>query len=179
MADVIYFDSNLLVYWAAGRSGSQEPRDRQSTANVEHIVKGNSALYLSPLTLVEFNSVLYKLVRQKQGPYSQIDSTAAASAEQQLMKWIADKRIVVPQLGQRAFEVGMSYVASATRQHGRRVYAWDAIHLFEVCRLARQLDTRVVLATSDSDFASLLEIFPEFNTYVELRDFAQAGHDSQ
>jgi hypothetical protein len=88
------------------------------------------------------------------------------------MKWIASERIIVPQLGQRAFEVGMSYVASATRQHGRRVHAWDAIHLSEACRLSRQLGTRVTLATSDSDFASLLEIYPEFQTYVQLQDYA-------
>lgn len=179
MTDVIYFDSNLLVYWAAGYSGSRISKDLNAAVNVAQLVDGESTLYLSPLTLVEFNSTLYKLVRQKEGLYSHIDFAAATNAEQQLMKWIADDRISVPQLGQRAFEVGMSYVASATRQHGRRVHAWDAIHLFEVCRLSRQLDTRVILATSDSDFASLLDIYPEFAVYVELRDLTiRAGEIS-
>lgn len=172
MPDVIYFDTNPLVYWAAGRTGSTDSQDQTAYGNIELLVNGDSSLYLSPLTLVEFNSALYKLVRKTEGPHATFCIGDATDAEQQLMKWIADGRIEVPQLGQRAFEVGMSYVAAATRQHGRRVHVWDAIHLFQACRLARELRQTVIIATTDSDFATLVDIFPEFAALVEIRDFA-------
>ncbi len=169
--DAIYFDANPLVNWAAGRAGCPDLRDQVAYRNIETLVGGDSSLYLSPLTLVEVNSTLYKLVRRNEGVHSDFSVADAADAEQQLMHWIADKRIEVPQLGQRAFEVGMSYVAAATRQHGRRVYAWDAIHLFQACRLARELQQTVVIATADSDFTTLVEVFPEFATLIEIRDY--------
>jgi predicted nucleic acid-binding protein len=172
VAEVIYFDTNPLVCWATGRSGSTDPRDVRSATRLEAAVSSDDMLYLSPITLVEFNTTLYKLVRRKDGPSAAFGLQHAIEAEARLMKWIAGGRIVVPQLGQRAFEVGMSYVAAATRQHGRKVHAWDAIHLFEACRLARTLERRVVIATSDSDFDALLEIYPEFRGYVEIQDYA-------
>jgi predicted nucleic acid-binding protein len=172
MADVVYFDANPFVYWAAGRAGSKETQDARAAESVDALISGDDDLYLSPITLVEFNTTLYKLVRTHEEPHAAFGPNDATAAEGDLMKWISSGRIVVSQLGQRAFEVGMSYVASSTRQHGRRVHAWDAIHLFEACRLARTLGRRVVIATSDSDFDTLLEIYPEFRVLVEVRDYA-------
>ena len=173
--DAIYFDANPLVYWAGGRAGSADSQDQTAYSNIEILVAGDSELFLSPLTLVELNSALYKLVRRSEGAHAAFSVTDAANAEQQVMNWIAAGRIEVPQLGRRAFEIGMSYVAAATRQHGRRVYGWDAIHLFQACRLARELQRLVVVATADSDFATLVEIFPEFANLVEIRDYADAA----
>jgi hypothetical protein len=55
----------------------------------------------------------------------------------------------------------MSYVAAATRLHG-----WDAIHMFQACRLARQLGRSVVIATADGDFDTLIEVFPDSRTWL-------------
>jgi hypothetical protein len=136
------------------------------------LVDGEDDLYLSPLTLLELNSTLYKLVRRSKEPHAFFAVQDASDAERQIMTWIAADRIAVPQLGQRAFEVGMSYVAAATRQHGRRVHGWDAIHMFQACRLARQLGHSVVIATADGDFSTLVTAFPEFGRLVEIRDYA-------
>ena len=174
MAEIVYFDANPLVYWAAGMAGSSVPQDVRAATAISTLVEGDDHLYLSPITLVEFNTTLYKLVRQQDGAHARFSMSDATDAEDKLMQWIASERISVPQLGQRAFELGMSYVAAATREHGRRVHAWDAIHLFEACRLARTLDEQVIIATSDSDFQTLLEIYPEFALLVEVRDYASS-----
>lgn len=170
--DTVYFDANTLAYWAAGRAGSADPQDHAAHANVDALTEGDDSLYLSPLTLLELNSTLYKLVRKTEEPHAGFGAQDAADAEQQIMAWIASGRIAVPQLGQRAFEVGMSYVAAATRQSGRRVHGWDAIHMFQACQLARRLGHPVVIATADADFATLIEVFPEFGALVEIRDYA-------
>lgn len=172
MHDTVYFDANTLAYWAAGRAGSADPQDQAAHANVDALVGGDDSLYLSPLTLLELNSTLYKLVRKTEEPHAAFGAQDAGDAEQQIMAWIAAGRIAVQQLGERAFEVGMSYVAATTRQHGRRVQGWDAIHMFQACQLARQLEHPVVIATADGDFATLIEVFPEFGTLVEIRDYA-------
>lgn len=170
--EAIYFDANTLAYWAAGRANSGDPQDQAAHGNVELLVESENDLYLSPLTLLELNSTLYKLVRRNEGPHAAFGVQDASDAERQIMTWIAAGRISVPQLGQRAFEVGMSYVAAATRQYGRRLHGWDAIHMFQACRLARQLGHSVVIATADGDFATLIEVFPEFSGLVEIRDYA-------
>ena len=64
----------------------------------------------------------------------------------------------------------MAIVAAGTREHGESFFAWDAIHLFEACQWSRVMDREVVMATSDSDFATILKVFPEFSRYVSLRD---------
>lgn len=172
MPEAIYFDANTLAYWAAGRAGSVDPQDKAAYSNVEMLVQSDNDLYLSPLTLLEFNSTLYKLVRRGETPHAFFGAQHASDAEAQLMTWVSTRRIEVPQLGERAFEVGMSYVAAATRQYGRRVHGWDAIHMFQACRLARQLGHSVVIATADGDFTTLMEAFPEFARLVEIRDYA-------
>lgn len=168
----IYFDANMLAYWAAGRAGSADPQDQAAHRNVETLVKGDDALYLSPLTLLELNSTLYKLVRRAEEPHASFSMDDASDAEQQLMSWIAGGRFDVRPLAPRAFEVGMSYVAAATRKAGRRVHGWDAIHMFQACRLARELGHTVVIATADGDFSTLVDVFPEFGDLVEIHDYA-------
>jgi hypothetical protein len=127
---------------------------------------------VSPLTLAEFSNGLYKLVRRETGPQAFFDNTHAVSAEQVLMDQLASGRIKGRRLSERAYEVGMSWVATATRAHGRSVYSWDAIHMYEACRWARELKQTVVIATGDSDFQALCDIWPEFTRFVTLVDLS-------
>jgi hypothetical protein len=172
VADAIYFDANMLAYWAAGRARSEDSQDRVAYTNIERLVASDADLFFSPLTLVELNSTLYKLVRMTDGPHAGFTVGDASGAERQTMAWIAERRISVPPLGQRAFEVGMSYVTTATREHGRRLHGWDAIHMFQACRLARELERAVIIATADGDFETLIELFPEFERLVTLHDYS-------
>ena len=87
---------------------------------------------------------------------------------QQFMKWLADECIRIRPLGRRAFEIGMAYVTS-TCPDGAGMRGWDAIHLYEACRWAREA-REVTIATSDNDFAKAIKLFPEFGNYVDILD---------
>lgn len=169
VADAVYFDTNPLVYWARGCAGSPEERDQRCASSLQALIDGSDSLACSPITLAEFTNTLWKLVRKQD-----IAGAAADNAFGVLMGYLANGRIRVENLRPRAFEVGMAIVGAGTREHGRAFHAWDAIHLFEACQWARTLNNgrKVVIATSDSDFASIIEVFPEFGRYVELRDLA-------
>lgn len=168
----IYLDANPLVYWAAGRVGSAEPRDEAGYRNLDALFSSKAPLAISPITLAEFSNGLYKLVRRETDVHAFFTNDHAVSAEQALMDLLASGRIKGRNLGVRAFEVGMSLVATATREHGRSVYTWDAIHMYEACRWARELDKPVAIATADSDFLAICEIWPAFTRFVVLQDLS-------
>lgn len=88
------------------------------------------------------------------------------------MQWLADGEIKVRSLGPKAFEMGMAYVASASREHSRKMKAWDAIHLYEACRWSRELNQQIAIATADNDFEKFIELFPEFGKHVRVLDVA-------
>lgn len=174
MSDYVYLDTSGLIGWACGTSGSAEARDLTCTKNVAQLVRSDAILVASPVTLAEFSTVLHGLVRDGQGWRSSFDLGSADRVEEQLMRWLAQGDLKVRNLGPKAFEMGMVYVASASREHGRKMRAWDAIHLYEACRWSRELDQQVSLATGDDDFAKFIEIFPEFGKHVLILDVAAA-----
>lgn len=170
MADGVYFDANTLVYWALGRAGSTKSEEQRCSTAFDALVDGPDSLAFSPLTLAEFTSVLWSLVRSGKPQLSYFDEAQAGIALEHLMRLIASSRIRVHNLHPRAFEVGMAVVGAGTREHGQAFRAWDAIHLFEACQWARTIDRSVVLATTDSDFRRIIATFSEFGRYVTLRD---------
>lgn len=172
MPDPTYLDANPLIYWAAGRVGSADARDQAGHTGLEEALASKDPLALSPITLGEFSSGLYKLVRREGDPHGFFTNDHAIAAEQRVMDLLASGRLKGRPLGARAFEVGMSLVATATREHGRSVYVWDAIHVYEACRWARELERTVTIATADSDFAAICDIWPEFMRFVQLKDLS-------
>ena len=172
MPDPTYLDANPLIYWAAGLAGSAEPRDRAGHDGLEATFASKDPLALSPITLGEFSSGLYKLVRREGEPHGFFTNDHAIAAEQRVMDLLASGRLKGRTLGARAFEVGMSLVATATREHGRNVHVWDAIHMYEACRWSRELSRMVTIATADSDFAAIGDIWPEFTRFAQLKDLS-------
>jgi hypothetical protein len=170
--DPTYLDANPLIYWAAGRAGSGELRDVAGCRNLDALFSSKAPLAVSPITLAEFSNGVFKLVRRETQAHAFFANDHAVAAEQALMDLLASGRIKGRNLGARAFEVGMSLVATATREHGRSVYTWDAIHMYEACRWARELDKPVVIATADSDFLAICEIWPAFTRFVVLQDLS-------
>jgi hypothetical protein len=172
MPEPIYLDTNPLVYWAKARAGSTDGREQQCGANLQAIVDGDDPLGCSPITLAEFVGALAKTARSGAADLAYFDTTKLQSAVTEVMGLMASGRLRVINLHPRAFEVGMSVVAAGIREHGEAFFAWDAIHLFEACQWARVMEREVVLATSDRDFTTILDVFPEFGRYVNLRDLA-------
>lgn len=169
VADFVYLDTSALMRWAAAVSGSPKDRDKRGQRKIESLIAGNDKLAGSPITVAEYTSVLYDFVRSQEEWASFFDASDADACTEQFMKWLADGSIAIRPLGRRAFEMGMAYVGMVAKQ-GRKMRGWDAIHLYEACRWAREVEQKVVLATSDKDFAKMIALFPEFGEYVDVVD---------
>jgi predicted nucleic acid-binding protein len=170
VAEAVYFDSNTLVYWALGRSGSSKADEQRCASAVEALVDGDDSLACSPLTLTEFTSTTWSAVRSGASELRHFGEPELNAALERLMQLLASGRIRAHNLHPRSFEVGLGIVAAGTREKGRAFRAPDAMHLFEACQWARVIDRQVVVATTDSDFHNMLAAFPEFGRYVDLRD---------
>jgi hypothetical protein len=169
VTDLVYLDTSALMRWATGICGSPDERDERGKQALEALVAGSQQLGGSPITIAEFTSVLHDHVRSDKEWASYFEAEDATSCMQQFMMWLADGTIAIRPLGRTAFEVGMAYVEMVSAR-GRKMRCWDAIHLFEACRWARDAGTMVTIATSDGDFAKVITLFPEFSTYVDVLD---------
>jgi hypothetical protein len=76
-------------------------------------------------------------VRTQEALGSYFEAADADRCAKQFMEWLADETVNIRPLGRRAFEMGMAYVGMVAAQ-GRRMRGWDAIHLYEACRWARE-----------------------------------------
>jgi predicted nucleic acid-binding protein len=170
VTDRLYLDTSALVRWACGIAGSPETRDQRGKQRLEILIPGGNHVATCPVTLAEYTDVVNTLLRDQEGWKTAVDETAVDKAEAQLMAWLASDQLRIRPLGPRAFEMGMSYVAAASRDHGRKLKAWDAIHLAEAVRWARESANEVIIVTTDGDFAGFLDVFPEFKDYVRLVD---------
>lgn len=155
--------------WACSTSGSPEARDHRGQASLEALIAGPGILCGSPITVAEYSSVLHDLARSHQAWAAYFEAEDADRSMKQFMQWLSDGTFAIRSLGRRAFEMGMAYVGTVSAQ-GRRMRGWDAIHLYEACRWARESGTQVVLATSDNDFEKTINLFPEFGQFVRILD---------
>lgn len=155
--------------WATATAGSPEARDKRGRQTLEALISGTEQVGGSPITVAEFTSVLHDCVRCKESWASYFEATDADACMQQFMKWLADGGIAIRPLGRSAFEMGMAYVEMVSAR-GRKMQCWDAIHLYEACRWARDTCDMVTIATSDNDFAKTIKLFPEFGRCVDVLD---------
>lgn len=155
--------------WACAASGSTTARDHRGQAALDGLLAGSHELCGSPITVAEYMSVIYDHVRTNEEWGAYFGPDDADRCVKQFMRWLADGTLTIRPLGRRAFEMGMAYVSSVAAR-GRRMRGWDAIHLYEACRWAREIGEQVVLATSDADFQKTVKLFPEFGTFVRVLD---------
>jgi predicted nucleic acid-binding protein len=167
MPDLIYLDTSALMRWACAAAGSPDVRDQSGKETLETLLHGPDRVCGSPITVAEFTSVLHDHVRTNEAWGAYFDAGDADQCMKQFMGWLANDTVAIRGLGRRAFEMGMAYVAMVARK-GRRIRGWDAIHLYEACRWAREAGSQVVLATSDDDFQKTIELFPEFGRFVRV-----------
>lgn len=173
MPDLVYLDNSALVRIPMAMAGSQNPVDIQGQKGLEALIESDAYLSTSPVGLAEYWSVLYTQYRDSAVTW--FDQSAVDAGEEKLMGWLASGRIRVRNLGPRAFEMGMAYVATASREHTKKMKAWDAIHLYEACNWSRENGGKqVTLATGDGDFAGFLKVFPEFERHVRILDTTAA-----
>lgn len=166
----MYLDTSAIVRYALAINGSPHQRDQTGQQTLRDLLDSDATIVASPITLAEFSSVMYTHLRDTTDWLGAFDEEAVDRAEKELMTWISTGRVRVRNLGARAFEMGMSYVGAASREHARKMKAWDAIHLYEACRWSREIGEQVIIATADSDFQGFLDVFPEFCQHVRLLD---------
>lgn len=169
VADYVYIDSSALMRWASAAAGSPAAREQRGRKALEALISGPAELCASPVTVAEYTSTLYDAVRAQEEWAAHFQAEDADRGMEQFMQWLADGAIHIRPLGTRAFEIGLAYVNDLSRE-GRRMRGWDAIHLYEACRWARELGVQVGLATSDSDFSKVLAQRPAFAAYIEVID---------
>jgi len=168
--DPVYFDTSAAVCYGLALAGSPEERDAAGKKTVEKILGSDAKVAASPVTLSEYCSVMHTCLRKTEGWFQNFGEDEVNRAEGELMGLISKNRLRIRQIGPRAFEMGMSYVSAASRDHGRAFKAWDAMHLYEASRWARELGSQVVLATADADFGKFIELFPEFSAHIRVLD---------
>lgn len=173
VADLVYLDTSALMNWALATSGSPEERDERGRKAIEALVSGPEQVGGSPITIAEFTSVLYDHVRSTEAWASYFEAPDADRCIKQFMTWLSDDTIRIRPLGRRAFEMGMAYVSMVSAS-GRRMRGWDAIHLYEACRWARDTGQKVAIATSDKDFEKTIALYPEFGVYVDVLNVLDA-----
>lgn len=169
VGELVYLDSSALMRWAAATGGSPHDRDERGRKKLESLLGGSDELGASPITIAEFTSVLHDFVRTDKDWGSFFEAGDADTCMRQVMEWLAEGAVTIRPLGRRAFEMGMAYVSMVAAQ-GQRMRGWDAIHLFEATRWARDAERRVTLATSDTDFKKTIELFPEFGQRIDVLD---------
>jgi hypothetical protein len=166
----VYLDTSAVVRFGLSLAGSPEQRDIDGCKAFEQLLKSDARVAASPVTLAEYCSVLHTHLRREDGWLQGFGEQQVDLAEGELMGLIAKNRVRIRPLGSRAFEIGMSYVSAASREHSLSFKAWDAIHLYEAGRWAREINERVIVATADTDFQKFIDVFPGFAVHISLLD---------
>jgi predicted nucleic acid-binding protein len=179
VTDHVYFDTSALLRWAFCLGGSPDRRDLSGHATVESLLGSEATLAVSPVTLIEVVSNINSKVRASGEWYGGFDIAKAEKTQGRLMSHIACGRIRGRNLGTRAFEMAMMYVAQITQLANAKLLAWDALHLYEAVRWSLELGDGIVvkIATSDSDFERFLEVLPDFCNHVEILDVCAVDPD--
>jgi len=164
--------------WACAASGSTDVRNQRGQDALDRLLAGPQEVCGSPITVAEYTSKIYDHVRTNEPWGAYFGSEDADRCVKQFMQWLSDETLTIRPLGRRAFEMGMAYV-SAVAARGRRMRGWDAIHLYEACRWAREIGEQVVLATSDADFQKTVNLFPEFGAFVRICDTTSDHQQSE
>jgi hypothetical protein len=138
------------------------------------LVASDASIACSPVSLAEFTSTLWSIVRSGKTELAHFDTTAANGAVERLMSLVSTGRIRVNNLQPGAFAIGMAIVAAGTREKQCSLRTWDAIHLHEACQWSRMIGQQVTIATTDADFRNAIDVFPEFGRYVDVRDLTVA-----
>ena len=163
-----YFDAPGLISWADARVPTPLPLDAGASENILALVNGTGIKALSEVTLLEVHTKVCTHWRDTGMP--EHDEAWASDALDELMRWVADGRLLVLGTPPKMAEMAMVYVEQMARSGGRRLNAWDAAHLYQATRWSRELGQPVTLVTSDRDFAGVFEVFPEFRGSIDLYD---------
>jgi predicted nucleic acid-binding protein len=160
-----YLDTNPLIRWAESQAASAHQRSTTAGQRVEELIHGETVVAISEITLIEFHDVVCTYCRSnKPGDH---DPAWLSGVQESLMTWIADGSLLVLPPFPRMYETAMSYITLVLSQ-GRRLKAWDAIHLCRATEWARETESRVTIVSGDADFETFLKLFPTLRGFIDL-----------
>lgn len=152
-----YLDTSALMRLAESRSSPCTPRNTAIGQKLDALF-GDSArkFACSDVTLVEWHSNITVDWRRSSDP--QFDEAWWEAAQAELMLRIGQRQIEVLLMPPKALEQAMALVTVATRDHGRGLRAWDALHGLIAARWSYEVGQAVELLTTDADFLGLNEV---------------------
>jgi hypothetical protein len=125
----------------------------------------NRTVACSETTLIEFHSNLTILWRNQDLP--NCDEAWWDSCRDDVFSRIDGGRLRVLTTPPKAVEHVLSLVTVATRDHGRNLRSWDALHAVMAARWAHEEGQLVELVTSDKDFSAVL-LIPGIDHFVSV-----------
>jgi hypothetical protein len=172
-----YLDSNPLLRWAeAKRPAVAEARCLRVEAVLNSWFESQSdTVAASEVTLIEVHSNLYSIWRDTKEARSAFDDGWLNDVQTALMGLIESGDLVLLALSPKAFELAMRYIGIAADEHRRYLDSWDAVHLHQAERWARDAESVVQFVSSDGGLANFFDLFPELGQCVELHDIEASG----
>lgn len=150
-----YLDTSALMRRAEGLAVVHSQRNATIAPVIAQILDDTArTLACSEITLIEFHSNLTTDWRSSQLP--ECDEVWWELARADILDRIGNGSIEVLPTPKRAHEQVMALVTAATRNHGRKLKAWDALHASIAADWSVRNRAPVELVTSDSDFEVVL-----------------------
>ena len=125
---------------------------------------------LSPLTIMEFHDVLATNWRKNEPECQEYDQDWVERSQVRVMDLLASQRLTMRSAPPWAHQHAIALVTLATRDHGNGLRVWDAVHLITATAWAHELGLSVELWTTDQDFQRFVDLFPEFDEFVQIRN---------
>ena len=170
-ASIIYLDTSALVRMVEMDVNNPSPRNLHAGTPAAQLCGASAPpVGLSPLTIMEFHDVLATIWRMNEPEYQEYDQEWVERSQVRVMGLLANQRLTLRFAPPRAHLQAIALVTLATRDHGNGLRVWDAIHLITAAAWAHELGVNVELWTTDQDFQKFIDLFPEFDEFVQIRN---------
>lgn len=166
-----YLDTSALVRRAELAAATPCPRSVRAGTPVATLLQGAGCLAAtSEIGLVEFRDVVTTLWRDTMAANLEYDETWFETVWNQVMGDVAAGRLTVLYQPYRVLEQAMHLVTMATRDHGRKLRAWDAVHLITAVGWSVSTNSAVELWTTDTDYSVFTTLYPHFSSRITVRN---------
>ena len=170
-ASSVYLDTSALMRMVECDVRSPSVRNLHAGTPVGQLCTAQTPMVgLSSLTLLEFHNILATNWRTNTPQYAEFDQAWVEHSQVRVMELVATRRLTLRPIRPRAEEQATALVTLATRDYGNGLGIWDAIHLITAAGWAHELQATVELWTTDQGFRRFVDLFPEFNRFVHIRN---------
>jgi hypothetical protein len=173
-----YFDTSALMRWAESHIASPRDINARLGPEVQKLLDNEAyTLAISEITLIEYRANVARAYRTENtdAQFAGCDAGWAQAARTDLMQLIAQRRLMIIDVPNRAAEEAIGLLDLIADKGGGAIGVWDVMHLLSATRWAYNQGEPVELFTSDPDYEELFTHyghFARFVTVVKLQDLA-------